>query len=374
MASLQVFTKLFKPAKPINPVNGFSVDKVNKADKPLPAGEWSEVVSTYCSGVAPEAFSKPASGRVVIKGHTGPTHGFATAVDLAYSSHYPLVISPDNIWMCVVQGFAAHVNANHEKLRHLFVEYEGRKEIKVRRDDFVKGSPDNPWEETFSEFSSQIRSHIGEKTHDLLVPNFTTTGPTEKAASEIVMMNAFKQYFDYSMCTMCGIPEVILKGTVDDWKQLRDRALGLAQFELQWWISVLEPVLDQLVATSEGHVDKKFWSSLYKLSGGSGGPYISGWILTLFPYTGNEMNRRNNHLKDWKQKPAMFGGFPSSELPPGVASVPFNWEYLGENFKMLFYAGFMGVSQDPDSLGLSAEVGWAVAGQEAKEFVLPPMF
>ena len=122
---------------------------------------------------------------------------FVSAVHMAYDQHYPLVLSPDAIWMCIAQGFANHVNQNAEKLRHLFVEHEEKKEIEVRRDCFVKGSPTNPWPEVFEEFSQQIRKHVGDKTHDLITPEFTTTGAVERAATQVVLMNTFKAYFKY---------------------------------------------------------------------------------------------------------------------------------------------------------------------------------
>ena len=57
------------------------------------------------------------------------------------------------------------------------------------------------------EFSVQIHSHIREKSHDLLTPTFTTTGPVEIAAAEIVLINTFKEYFGFIFKTCCGIPE-----------------------------------------------------------------------------------------------------------------------------------------------------------------------
>ena len=106
-------------------------------------------------------------------------------------------------------------------------------------------------------------------------------------------MNTFKEYFSFICKTSCGIPEIKLEGTVDDWKQLCERALGLAQFDLQWWIDPLKIILDQFVAAKEGHVNKDFWSSIYKVRHGSGDPYISGWIIGLFPYIECRITKQN---------------------------------------------------------------------------------
>src|SRR5262245_50441118 len=43
-----------------------------------------------------------------------PTAGnaFLRAVHAAYALHYPLVLTPDAVWLSIAQGFAAHVNVN----------------------------------------------------------------------------------------------------------------------------------------------------------------------------------------------------------------------------------------------------------------------
>ena len=52
-------------------------------------------------------------------------------------------------------------------------------------------------------------------------------------------------------------------------------------------------------------------------------------------------------------------------FPGGLSKAPFRWEYLGRPFDMEFLAGFVGVAQDPETLALRPEIGWAV--REAAE-------
>ena len=155
-------------------------------------------------GFSPEACSTPVFQPLC----SYNTNNFVSAVHTAYANHYPLVLTPDAVWMCIAQGLAYHVNENAEALRKFFVKHKGKKELEVRRDDFVKGSPSNPWPEVFALFTDQIRQHVGENVHDLLLPNFSTTGPVEKAAAQVVLMDTFKAYFTYMCCSMCGIPEI----------------------------------------------------------------------------------------------------------------------------------------------------------------------
>lgn len=143
--------------------------------------------------------------------------------------------------MCIAQGFAQHVSLNAEELRHRFVSHQEKKEL--TSDCLVKGSAANPWPVVFDDFSTQIRDNVGDKLCDLLTPSFTTTGPVERAAAQLVVMDTFKDYFSYCVVTECGIPEITLEGTAADWRLLRDKAVALSDFDLSWWIDSLRPVL-----------------------------------------------------------------------------------------------------------------------------------
>ena len=287
-------------------------------------------------------------------GSSGEMNALVDAVHTAFDCHYPLVLSPDMIWLCIMQGLSIHVNENAEKLRSKFVSHQGKEKITVRRDDFVKGQQ-NPWQEVFSEFSAQIRGHIGVETHDLILPQFSTTDPVSKAVSEIVLMDAMKSYFGYTFDTCCGFPEITLEGSPEDWRMLRKKAEQLAQFDLDWWIPSLLPILDQFVAASCGDVDQRFWSDIYKLNNASGGPYCGGWILKLFPYL---TRGRNPWIK--KEPRGHFSGAKTNSFPSGLSRVPFVWEYVNTEYKMHFVGGFVAVKQDPKSFALRPELGWAV--------------
>ena len=185
--------------------------------------------------------------------------------------HRPLCLSPDMIWLMICQGVANHINAHAEELRPRIVSHQGKVTIEVRRDDFVKGSPENPWSEVFHEFSGQIREHVGSQI-DLFLPAFSTTGPVEQAAAEVVLLDAMQSYFEHKLRSRCGIPSISLEGTHDDWKTLAERAQGFRGLGLELWLDVLSPILDQFTRAAQGDVDSSFWRSLYKHHDQSGGP------------------------------------------------------------------------------------------------------
>ncbi len=349
----------------------FNVDNVEVSKLPLPSISTQNIPDLIGRKikVKPESCCKLSENLNLVENHSS-LNSFVEGVHTAYAKHYPLVVSPDMIWQCVAQGFGIHVNKNAEKLRHCFVEHEGKKKIVVRMDHFVKGSQDNNWELALDTFSEGIRKNVGDEIHSLLTPDFSTTGPVEKAASQVVLMDTFKEYFEYICMTMCGIPSVTLEGTVDDWVKLRDKTLSLSRFDFEWWTDSVKPILDEFVNASSGKVNKGFWQSMYKRQGGSGGPYISGWIVTLFPYLGHSNDPHkmtpNRYLKSWNGE-GPFHGVTTGMFPTGTVSTPFIWQYFSEEYEMYFYAGFLGISQDKMTLAIRPVIGWAVVDKEDEE-------
>src|SRR5215469_15017124 len=173
------------------------------------------------------------------------THPFAQSAHDAFYDHLPLTISPDDIWFCLVQGFANHVNLNSKSLRRRFVKHDGKLKLLVERPDFVLGRP-NPWPEVFTAFSNQIAQHVGQGLHDDVVADFSTTTEFHRAATEVALMDTFQGYFEYEMLCGCGMPSITLTGAPDDWRDVRRRAASFAKYGLEDWVGALLPVLDQI--------------------------------------------------------------------------------------------------------------------------------
>jgi hypothetical protein len=284
-------------------------------------------------------------------------HPLAMAAYVAFDNHFPLSLSPDHIWTVVVQGLARHIRRDPERYRSRLVEHEGREELVVRRDDFVLESRDNDWAGAIDEMSGQIREHIGEHRHRLLVPTFSTTGALERLVAQIGLMDTVSSYFEYSFATLCGIPSITLEGTPEDWSQLRRRVEVLAEFEMEWWSEVLAGVLASFEAAARGEVDRAFWSSMVKARNMSGGPYLTGWLAWLFPYL--EVVQLEGGL-EYERNPAlgrMDEEISLPSLPGGQSVVESNWRYLGRTLPMRLMGGFVGLGQTSEG-GLRPELGW----------------
>ncbi len=274
----------------------------------------------------------------------------------AYQDHRPITISPDIIWLLISQGFAQHVNNNAEALRSKFVNFQGQKELIVKKEVGEEGLSEFPWESIFPEFTTQIGTHVGAELISALSADFTTTTPTSRIASQITVMESMKKYFKYVVIMIgCGIPEVTIEGSLADWKKIMVKLDYLATYDLEWWTSELKPVIQEIINAKSGKFNKKFWMNMVKFhskeSYGVSG--IDGWLLKFYPYL------KNKKRSDFKKIPTI------NELPPEIVRVPFIFvDNLDPQhpveYNMEFWAGFMGVTEDVKTFNVKPEIGWAI--------------
>jgi TonB-dependent SusC/RagA subfamily outer membrane receptor len=274
----------------------------------------------------------------------------------AYADHRPFVLSPDMIWLLISQGFSRHVNLNAEELRKYFVDFSGKTELYVRNDKIDLSNPNSPWELVFPKFTKQIGKYTGKDLIDVLSSNFSTTTTVEKVASEITIMEAMKPYFNYTTIRIvCGIPEITLEGTTEDWQNVLNKAQYLKKYKLDWWIDEIEPILKEFVKASKGEVDAVFWRNMFKIhsKGTCGSPeIIDGWIVKFFPY---DKNGNRNGLKEIKGK---------DNLPQEIVKVDMKFveSINGQDFNtpLELWAGFFGLEQDKSTFSLKPKIGWLI--------------
>jgi hypothetical protein len=364
----------------------FQVSKVDLANAPRAALDREQAISDLLSAPLPSVSepdglidrSRPRRMSRIEQAYTSDARLVACTdvsplVQMAHDAFYehrPIALSPDAVWFTIAQGFATHVNLNAEALRHRFVRHEGKLKLVVIRSDFFLGQR-NPWPEAFAAFSSQIAGHVG-KLRDLVVADFSTTGPLERAATEVLLMDTFQAYFQYEMMCGCGIPQITLLGTPEDWRSVRRRAQHLSEYGLEAWTAALLPVLDRIVATAEGADDPTFWQSFFHYESGSMGAALTGWISVLYPYLVDWKTKQatipNPYLASWEASvgkgctprgPAPGPGL--SQIPGGLGSAPVGVvdARTGERHEMRFVAGMFGVVEDAAGV-LSPEFGWAI--------------
>jgi Domain of unknown function (DUF4419)/HAD domain in Swiss Army Knife RNA repair proteins len=303
-------------------------------------------------------------------------HPLVAALHLAYAHHHPLSLSPDLIWLLICQGVAHHINANAEQLRPQLVQYQ--EQLIINHQEFHQGFPDNSWYLVLNQFSALLKKCLGNQ-YELFVANFSTTEATERVAAEIVLMEAMPKYFHSELDKTMGggIPTITLEGTPTDWQNIMERVEAFVTLELDWWLKPLRSILREWVAAAQGKSNPTFWRFMYRIYPSTGQCSLesaTGWIALFFPYLNDKQGiptRRNSWLTGKRNLKELLSasqqhGVYNFQFPTGLAKAPV--VYLERNdcgnilrrYDMEFLAGFMGVTQNPNTLCLRPEMGWAL--------------
>jgi Domain of unknown function (DUF4419) len=254
----------------------------------------------------------------------GDVHPVLAAVGRAFAEHRPLVLSPDAVWLTIAQGVAQHVRLNANALRGRLVRHDGKQQLVLERGDVPRDAAE--WASAIGGLRELLATQIGHGRARLLECDFSTTTDVDRIASQIVLLDAYSPFFSYWMSCICGIPEITLLGTPDDWRRIRERVDVIAELDLEWWCKSLRPIADGFARTAAGNVDRAFWQRIYNPADAYGGASITGWITRLYPYLkiGATVDHRNPMLElpidepkqktvGWLKKRVVYDG-------PGVSS------------------------------------------------------
>lgn len=315
-----------------------------------------------------------------------PTYmnGFLHTVHSAYSEHRPIEIAPDDIWLLICQGFGQHLTMNAEKLKLAIFDKETPKEITVRNDELI-GGDSKDWGDLIAGFSEQIDYYAKDEIVHLLVPEFSTTTPMIHTAYQVTLMESFKSYFTYRGESGCGIPNITLHGTTQDWEKIYRDIETFREFGLGEWVNELKPVLLEFMDASKGNINRPFWQSIYKQYLAYQSSAMSGWVIKFFPYltttqlVGEEsMMEQSEFIETYtpnpflKGKDYLFCDLGTHQFPKGFIKLDFIWSVLEKNKEidnrnMLLYAGFVGMKQNHVTKSLRPQIAWGISQKEENE-------
>jgi hypothetical protein len=293
----------------------------------------------------------------------------------AYADHRPLVLSPDMVWLIISQGFSRYVNAHAEEMRDLLVYHEGKMELVVNSNNNIL-LPSGSWERLLNDFSTCIARNTKGELADLMTANFSTTGITERIASQISLMDVVKHFFIYTnISAACGIPSITLEGTPDDWQKVLEKVRCLRKYNLEKWSDDLVAILKEFVEASKGKVNKQFWQGIVKKkrvdqlqTDNSCDPdpakmtKLDGWFLKFFPNSEGEPPDKVvwNHEMPQEMVRVCFRQ---------VLTHPATGEPL-DTIPMQLWAGFVGIEENATTRALTPKIGWlARIGDEESDEV-----
>ena len=303
-----------------------------------------------------------------------PNHSiFFDCLVQAYANHYSLALSPDIIWTVISQEFNHYINNDSEAMRDRIVSHQGKMTLAVETKEDLY-SPNVKWEELLDGFDKQIAENTKGNIADMMRADFSTTGKTERIASQITLMSSVKRYFEYvSYYMVCGIPSITIEGTPDDWKKVIKKTENLRNYDLGWWVDNLTPILNEFVAAAEGKANRAFWQNIVMklrpdemrelgcMAGWNDDEptYVDGWFLKLMPF--NKKGRTPRKVS-----------CETNQMLPNVASAPFTYKVLDglgntiSSTPMNMVAGLVGV--DVNANVMRPRIGWMVCENNGPTF------
>ena len=269
----------------------------------------------------------------------------------AYFNHSPIKLNPNIIWQLILNNFSEKVNNNsdNESFRQKFVNFLGKKElicvragsfkdVYIYQDDIIK------------DFCEQISENIGNELIDILTPNFTTSNENSIIAGKVSIMSTFKNFFEYDYFNLvCGIPYIILEGSLNDWENILNKLKFLSKYD--FYIKNMEKDIIEIINTKKGKIDLEFWSKIIMettIKEKVRNPcqfdsdfhevkniYITGWILDFYNKKKIEKDDISNVIMEIVEVPIKIteiNAFNNDKIKQGIIS-----------------SGIREIKQDPDN-------------------------
>jgi len=229
----------------------------------------------------------------------------------AFIDHCPIKVSPNVIWQLILNAFAKHVKNNSEELRSKFVNFEGVKDLSVIKvgslNDIYKYE-----DEIIDDLTKRISENVGAELINVLTPNFSTSTKNTIISGKVSIMSSFKKYFRYHVgMVKCGIPYILLEGTLEDWEKILQKLKFLSKYDFSR--EKMEKNIEEIINTKKGKINLDFWRKIimetkkeeedWKGCGSEGEDKITGWILDFYDHLFNPLSRDSNLVEEVLEVP-----------------------------------------------------------------------
>lgn len=283
-------------------------------------------------------------------------HPFVAMVGVAFANHYSIEIYPDDIWLMIMDGIRLHVKYNREALKNKFVLDGADTNLVVRDNSLTLRTPPSVWKKDIAQLYDSLYQKLPKATRSAFDIDFSTSTAIDKFVAKTTLMSISSEYYNYYLKTMCGIPQIFIKGTKKDWKKLKNSFDKLAVIlDMPWWAKQIDPILSEFIKAFDKKFNMEFWRGIYKYfpkKGGSGSaPYVNGWITKFFPYLFKDKQARRT---EWDEK-IKYTYFTS-----GKNDVRIKWDYNGQKIPLELTTGFWGVTIDPKTKRLRTIRGYVL--------------
>lgn len=293
-------------------------------------------------------------------------NGLIGTVVYAYNKHHNIILRPEDFWCAVMTQFSLYMEKYAEQLRNTFVDFAGEKELEVT----IIGNLHNaPYDQFTQLMSDQIAANIKDPSiRDWVIPAFTTSTNTDRTVFSVILMASMQKYFSYTCHLECGIPNVTLLGTTEDYENLAKRVDRLLEFDcgtglMVKWHKYLAPIFAELIRCTKLSPNKDFWAKICSdIGGGSGPTYLSGWItaFTCFDEKGT-WKGDNLSVEVWDEY--ISSEYPivdTNDIAPGLVSVPVLVIDNDKEYNTTMFSGSAAANLVNDTT-LAPRLDWCIA-------------
>ncbi|EKD53379.1 MAG: hypothetical protein ACD_61C00054G0006 [uncultured bacterium] len=295
----------------------------------------------FLSGVLGKGNVRYQVGTEMINtGFDMPASPLIQALFYAFSQHFPIKIEPAFFWTTIIQEVATMVKQNPTRFASVFHgDPNDKRLVKVICDELYGN--DEAWPLAIGRFRTELAKETGPALVEGFFPNFSSDDETRELAYLVSAMDAASPFFKYEVHTRCGIPEIQLEGTLEDWSKLYGRILWLEfTFGKCEYFDGLKKLIDRIGRQVKvNQPDVEFWMSMFKYHQQSGGDRVTGWIADLYAHT---YTQNGAVLKTKKDE----YGYSLNAFPSGLSVVPFIWQVIEKRFPMRFFAGLTGIKME----------------------------
>lgn len=204
---------------------------------------------------------------------------FLYALSKTYSFHQSISFGPHDLWYVMLTEIARTVNANSERFRELFTKSTEKVNIIVptSSDEYL------PLDVVMEELQKLVPIDLS-----LFLPEFSTHTPESKVACAGAFADTVKSYYNY-MTFCCGIKNVEVRGTPDDWGMFCDRIARLYKVfssfpEITDWLKGIWDRADKILGSILPGGQTDFYKTIFSSTQiGSGGELsVDGWFVKDF--------------------------------------------------------------------------------------------
>jgi hypothetical protein len=176
-------------------------------------------------------------------------------------------------------------------------------------------------------------------------------------SGKVSIMSSFKKYFRYrGSMLVCGIPYILLEGTLEDWEKILEKLKFLSKYDFS--NKKMEKDIEEIINTKKGKINLDFWRKIIMETkkeeddwigcGSEGKDKITGWILDFYNGLFETLSRDSNFVEE------------VLEVPIEITEI----KGKKKTINGMIYAGIRDLKQDPETFVVEPIVNYCFSYNE----------